>query len=165
MAHDIFLQVEGVTGDSVSRGHERWIDATNWAWEIRFPSYGMYGSTPLIDAGVDVTANSNHPTALSVQARSSSATPVLASLADTGGRAFAVTLDVMRVGSAAAVLASKIVLAGARVGRVSISADVEGMMDSYEFTYTTARISYYPALRNGSAGAPVSATISSNPAT
>lgn len=165
MAYDIFLQVEGVRGDALAQGHERWIEAIEWSWEIRYPAYGMYGSTPLIDAGVSVTATSNHPTALAVKARSSSATPVLASLADTGGRAFAVTLDVMRVGAAAAVLASKIVLAGARVGRVSISADVEGMMDSYEFTYTTARISYYPALRNGAAGTPVTSTISSNPAT
>lgn len=159
MAFDYFLQVQGVDGDSRDRTHARWIDCFDAQIEIRLPNYGIYGSDNPPDAGSAINADSNHPQALRVHARTSQATPRLMALADSGTRRTA-TFEAMAPGQTPQRV-YRLTFKGAQLARVQTSMTNDGFVDTYDLVYQSVEVTFWPTLANGTLGSAVTTTLAS----
>ena len=159
MAFDYFLQVQGVEGESRDQRHVRWIDCSDAQIEIRVPNYSSYGGDNPPDAGSVINAESNHPQALRVHARTSQATPRLMALADAGTRRTA-TFEAMASGQTPRRV-YRLAFTGAALARVTTSMTNDGFVDTYDLVYQSVEVTFWPTLANGSLGAAVTTTLAS----
>lgn len=140
MPADLFMQVDGVTGESVDAQHRGWVDLLSLDFGIAVPTY----SGMVIDPGNAVNDSSNRPRTVTATARISIVTPQLMALADAGASK-TIVCEVISVTGGTRLRIARLELTAAKVVgcRTSIGGGREIAVDSYEFAYSTLKVSTY----------------------
>lgn len=140
MPVDLFMQVDGVLGESADAQHRRWVDLLSLDFGIAVPTY----SGMVIDPGNAVSDTSNRPRTVTATARMSIVTPQLMALADAG-TSKTIICEVVSVSGGNRLRIARLELSEAKVVgcRTSIGGGREIALDSYEFAYSTLKVSTY----------------------
>lgn len=152
MSMDLYLQLDGIRGDSVSRGHERWIELDSVAW-------GVTHAAGASSSGVGAATGRASFAPLQATGAMGSATPPLFLACASGTRIQEAVLEAVSVGAEPGVLA-RWELENVRVSALTIAGatSAEAMSDALSLAYGRVTYTTFPTDRRGQPGAGVTAT-------
>jgi type VI secretion system secreted protein Hcp len=152
MAADIYLQLPGIAGTVVERGHEDWIELESASWGLD-QSSGPGGPGGGIGGGGRAGRSHQHP--LVVSAPTSIATPLIFEAVARGTHLATAKLDVVRPSDGASAVISRWEFEDVRLSRLDIAGGAPGFVDAFELLAQRARLTVFASDPHGGAGQPV----------
>lgn len=146
---DFYARIEGVDGDSESRGHEDWIEASFFDWSV-----AQAAGRASAGGGGRIGKPVFEPVRFT--ARTGRATPALLLLCATGRHAANATIEGVAEGDGGSV-ALRIELEDVLVTTLAMSGTDAGLGDTYALDYSTIRITTFRQDPRGGQATPATA--------
>ena len=147
-ADDILIKLDGVTGDSAVKGHEKEIDALSWSW----------GASNTGSAGISggARAGKTQFSALTITKRVDSSSPRLFQSVSAGEHIRTLNLSVLKSGGRAGGAYIKIRLTDVLITSVTTTGNNSAFpTEEVKFDFSKCEFSYVPMKPDGSFGAEI----------